>query len=194
MGGRDQPWEERRTADSEPPRSLVKPRTYVSPTRDPRDLRIYGPRLKVTIGPPLLRGASASRSAGLEEPGRSTFLETDALLDTGASRTLITPEVARRARLAKIDEVTLKSVGGHLKTDVFAASLQFPRSGLRPSEMIALACCELQYPLYHCLLGRDVLSRWVFAYDGSRGTWNIKEEDGEPRLESEGADPDPQSR
>lgn len=183
------PWKERETVPDERPRPLNEPRTYVSPIRSPRDLLLHGPRLKVTIGPPLLGGSSVSSAGGLEVSNGAKFLETDALLDTGASRTLVTPEAARRAGLRKINEVTLMGLSGNFKTDVYAGSLQFPRSGLRPVEMMALSCCELPNILYHCLIGRDVLSHWVFAYDGSTGTWKIKEEDGGPWVDSEGVDP-----
>ena len=33
----------------------------------------------------------------------------------------------------------------------------------------------LVHPLFRCLLGRDVLSRWIFTYDGPAGTWQISE-------------------
>jgi hypothetical protein len=116
------------------------------------------------------------------------FLLTDALLDLGAGRTVLTPDAVRRAGLRKIDQVDITTVGGHLKADVFAASLQFP-SGLSAIEMIPVVCCELANPLYHCLLGRDVLSRWVLNYDGAIGTWSIKEETGQTWVEPpEGTD------
>ena len=185
------PWKERQTRSGQGLAPLVKPRTYVSPIRSPRDLRLHGPRLKVMIGPPILRRSPASPSGGPEISSRAKFLETDALLDTGASRTLVTPEVVRRAGLSKINEAEIRGVGGVVKADVYVASLQFPKCGLRTIEVIEVSCCGLSNILYHCLLGRDVLSRWVLAYDGSVGTWSIKEEDDGPWVESEGVDPGP---
>lgn len=139
--------------------------THQSPSRDPRDLQLYGPRLKIKIGHPLLG-----------PPNRYRFTPTDALIDTGAQRTILTPEVVQKVGLSKVDETTLIRVGGKVKADVYAASLQFPHSGFSPIEMIAVPCSELPHPLFRCLLGRDVLSRWIFTYDGPVGAWRISED------------------
>jgi len=91
------------------------------------------------------------------------------------ARTILAPEAVQKVGLSKIDETTLIRVGGEVKADVYAASLQFPHSGFSTIEMIAVPCCELVHPLFRCLIGRDVLSRWVFTYDGPVGTWQISE-------------------
>jgi len=154
--------------------------TYNSPSRSPRDLQLYGPRLKIKIGNPLLG-----------RPNESRFTTTDALIDTGAQRTILVPEAVERVGLSKIDETTLIRVGGVVKADVYAASLQFPHSGLSAIEMIAVPCCALPQPLYRCLLGRDVLSRWILIYDGPVGTWHIEETRHVPWVEPpKGFDPD----
>lgn len=152
---------------------------YNSPRHDPRDLQLYGPRLRITIGHPLLyRGKSIQSTT------------TDALIDTGAQRTIIDPEVVERVGLSKIDETTLIRVGSETRADVYAASLQFPRSGLSTVEMIAVPCCKLPQPLFRCLIGRDVLSRWIFQYDGPLGAWHLSEETGPGWVEPpEGMDP-----
>jgi len=103
------------------------------------------------------------------------FTETEALIDTGAQRTVLAPEAVQRVGLSKINEADIRVVGGIVKADVYVASLQFPYSGLKAIEVIEVSCCELPHPLYRCLLGRDVLSRWIFTYDGPVGTWQISE-------------------
>ena len=153
---------------------------YQSPRRDPRDLQLYGPRLKVTIRHPLLG-----------PHGDLRFTTTDALIDTGAQRTILVPEVVQRVGLSKIDETMLTRVGGQVKAEVYAASLQFAQSGLSTIEMIAVPCCEVPQPLFRCLIGRDVLSRWLFAYDGPAGAWKIVEKEvGGWVRPPEGFDPD----
>ena len=162
--------------------------TYHSPSRNSRDLKLYGPRLKIKIGHPLL-GATGTQTP-TASPGEFRFTTTDALIDTGAQRTVLSPEAVEKVGLSKIDETTLIRVGGTVKVDVYAASLQFPYSGLSAIEMIAVPCCELVHPLFRCLLGRDVLSRWIFTYDGPVGTWQITEEVGVSWVEPpEGFDP-----
>ena len=64
--------------------------TYNSPRRDSRDLQLYGPRLKIKVGHPLL-GADATND--------SLFTTTDALIDTGAQRTILVPEVVQKIGL-----------------------------------------------------------------------------------------------
>jgi predicted aspartyl protease len=162
---------------------------YRSPSRNLRDLKIHGPRLKITIGHPILNPTTGPSSA----PQRSglRFTETDALIDTGAQRTVLAPEAVERVGLSKINEAELRVVGTIVKADVYVASLQFPRCGLRTIEVIEVSCCELPHPLYRCLLGRDVLSRWIFHYDGPVGTWHIVEDAVSSWVEPpEGIDPD----
>jgi hypothetical protein len=147
--------------------------TYHSPSRNPRDLKLYGPRLKIKIGPPILRPVGTPFPAAPADEFQ--FTTTDALIETGAQRTILAPEAVLKVGLSKIDETTLIRVGGVVKADVYAASLQFPYSGFSTIEVIEVSCCELPHPLFRCLLGRDVLSRWVFTYDGPVGTWQISE-------------------
>jgi len=163
-------------------------RRHVSPVRNPRDLLLYGPRMKITFGPPILPSSLTSPSVGYDPSSGARFLQTDALVDLGAARTILTPNAVQKAGLVKIDQTNLATVGGTLKADIYAASLQFP-SGLSAIETIAIVCCELQYPLFHCLLGRDVLSRWILNYNGPAGTWEIREKDGAPWEPREGIDP-----
>jgi hypothetical protein len=102
----------------------------------------------------------------------------------------VSPEAVRRAGLSKINEADIRVVGGIVKADVYVASLQFPKCGLRTIEVIEVSCCALSHILYHCLLGRDVLSRWILNYDGPVGTWEIREEEPGSWVEpAEGADP-----
>ena len=162
--------------------------TYHSPSRDPRDLKLYGPRLKITIGHPLLRPLGTSSPAAPAKGFR--FTTTDALIDTGAQRTILAPEAVQKVGISKIDVTTLIRVGGEVRADVYVASLQFPHTGFTAIEVIEVPCCELPHPLFRCLLGRDVLSRWTFNYDGPAGTWQIREEAGPPWVEPpEGIDP-----
>lgn len=103
------------------------------------------------------------------------YVETDALIDPGAGRTVISPQAALKAGLPKVGQVRLLAAAGVVNPDVHAASLQFPRSGSSAIELIEVVCCELANPIFYCLIGRDVLSRWIFTYDALGGTWQISE-------------------
>jgi predicted aspartyl protease len=160
---------------------------YQSPVRDPRGLKFHGPRLKVTVGPPLLSlvAHKTSPTDGVR------FTETDALIDTGAQRTVLSPEAVRHAGLSKINEADIRGVGGIVKAGVYVASLQFPKCGLQTIEVVEVSCCELPHILYHCLIGRDILSRWIFTYDGLSGSWAIRENNPGTWVEpAEGIDPE----
>lgn len=172
-----------------PASSLSIPaREYLSPVRDRRDLMIHGPRLKILFGPPIL-GAAAPPPYGPEPSGKGRFLETDALLDMGAGRTVLAPEAVRAAGLPQVGETMIITVGGRLRAGIFAASLQFPRQRMRTIDILEVCCCELSSPLFRCLVGRDVLSRWILAYDGPVGTWQISERTVDSSIEPpEGSD------
>jgi len=160
---------------------------YEPPVRDPRGLKLHGPRLKITIGPPILRLAHNQHTPSF---AATRFTETDALIDTGAQRTVISPEAVRKAGLQKINEADIRGIGGIIKAGVYVASLQFPRCSLQTIEVLEVSSCELPHILYNCLLGRDVLARWKFSYDGPAGTWLIEEQRGASWVEPpEGIDP-----
>jgi predicted aspartyl protease len=107
-----------------------------------------------------------------------------ALIDTGAQRTVITPGAVKKVGLAKIDETRLLRVGGFTdNVGVYVASIQFPRCKFRMIEAMEVSASELPHPLIQCLLGRDVLSRWNFTYNGPMGAWEITEESAEPWVE-----------
>jgi predicted aspartyl protease len=100
-----------------------------------------------------------------------------ALIDTGAQRTVVSQKAVSAVGLSKINETELRGVGGIVpNVGVYVASIQFPRSSFATIEVLEISCCELSHPLIECLLGRDVLSRWGFLYDGPDGSWEISEE------------------
>ena len=155
---------------------LLAVTTYQSPAHDARDLKLHGPRLEIKVGRPILRDANG-RIVPNAVQGKPKFSTMPALIDTGAQRTVLTPAAVNKVGLSKINETELRGVGGIVpNVGVYVASIQFPRPRFATIEVIEVSCCELSHPLIECLLGRDVLSRWRFSYDGPAGTWNIQEE------------------
>ena len=101
-----------------------------------------------------------------------------ALLDTGAGRTVLTPRAIATIGLPKINETTLLRAGGREENaGVYVAAIQFQRLKLATIEVIEIVSCELPDQPIECLLGRDILSRWLFTYNGPQSTWAIEEED-----------------
>ena len=156
---------------------MVKYRTLRVP-----DLQKYGPRLEIEVGPPIVRTRTglASPESGAQR-GENRFSKMPALIDTGAGRTVVTPEVINRLGLPKIDVTKLTRAGGITENaGVYVAAIQFPRYKLSTIEVINIVCCELPHQPIQCLLGRDVLSRWLFTYDGPSNAWEVQEEDVAP--------------
>ena len=159
--------------------------------RDPRSLRTYGPRLEIELGPPFLRTPEGILLPRPKDQARAhRFSRMPALLDTGAGKTIVTPEAVQSVGLQKIDTTRLARAGGvDDNAGVYAASIQFPRDRLATIEIIEVICCELPEQPIQCLLGRDVLARWLFTYNGPKSEWTIEEEDVAPWVEPpEGVD------
>lgn len=146
-----------------------------SPRSDPKDLEKFGPRLEIAVGPPVIRNP---KKAGLQsslDTGWQQSSRMPALIDTGAGRTVLTPQAIQKLDLPLIDYTTISRAGGMDRAAVYAASISFPREELAPIELIQVLCCELPGGIFQCLIGRDILSRWLFTYDGKNGVWSIDE-------------------
>lgn len=152
--------------------------TCRSPKPDPRSLLQHGPRIEVEIGPPIVRTSSGPLSPGFNPSGAGRFSKMPALIDTGAGRTVLTPEAVTRVGLRQVDVTRLARAGGiNEDAGVYVAAIQFPRYKLATIEVANIICCELPEQPIQCLLGRDILSRWLFTYNGRTGEWTIDEED-----------------
>jgi len=144
---------------------------HQSPRPDPKDLEKFGSRLEIEVGPPNI-GDSRIPSSSSQK-----FARMPALIDTGASRTVLTPLAIKSLNLPLIDYATLSRAGGVDRAAVYAASIQFPRYKLTPIDVIQVLCCELPDQPIQCLIGRDILSRWKLAYNGKTGEWSIEDID-----------------
>lgn len=147
--------------------------------QDAYDLQRFGARLEIEIGPPILRTSVGAVSPGAAlAGGKRRFYKLPALLDTGAARTVVTPLVITTVGLPKIDVTRLARAGGVTEdAGVYVAAIQFPRYKLATIEVVEVISCELPEQPIQCLLGRDILARWVFTYNGPPSIWSVEEED-----------------
>lgn len=90
---------------------------------------------------------------------------------------MLTPLAVQTVGLPIIDYMQLALAGGLDRVSLHVASIQFPRHKIATIEVIQVACCELPEQPIQCLIGRDILSRWIFTYSGKKGEWAIEEED-----------------
>jgi predicted aspartyl protease len=148
---------------------------HSSPRPDPKDLEKFGPRLEIEVGLPIIYDPDRVGRPALAT-GRSSRMP--ALIDTGASRTVLTPEAIDLLNLPLVDSTIVSRAGGIDPVAVYAASILFPRDRLAPIELIQVIRCELPSQPIQCLIGRDIISRWVFAYNGQTGDWSIDDEKG----------------
>jgi predicted aspartyl protease len=147
------------------------------PHPDPKDLERFGPRLEIAVGPPIIRGRKERGFTASSKLGER-FPRMPAMVDTGAGRTVLTPLAIQTAGLALVDRTKVTRAGGiEQKVGVHAASIRFPRYKIATIEVIQVLCCELPEQPIQCLIGRDIISRWLFTYDGRSGEWFIEEDE-----------------
>lgn len=107
----------------------------------------------------------ANRQTGLEGPPPATM---KALIDTGASVTLISKVYANHCKLFQTgDGGEITVIGSTLLCGEHAGAITFPGTGLKPFSSIRIVSADLfKEPHFACLLGRDVLRHWKICFDG----------------------------
>jgi hypothetical protein len=142
------------------------------------------------IGPPgpVVRievGFSRGRKLALQRARRPVLspIPIDALLDTGADvsmieQGLLTPFVREGMLLRGFVQVNAPGLGGLAISPQFLVGLQIVHpSGTRNSNLGLDAIELVERPLgatdYQALIGRDILARCQFLYDGPAGTFSL---------------------
>ncbi|MBI5399285.1 retroviral-like aspartic protease [Candidatus Saganbacteria bacterium] len=105
-------------------------------------------------------------SERIREKGESipTF-STKALIDTGASSSIISPKIAEKLKLLHTGYQKVASVHDEKDRPVYYGLLLFPWG---KGKEIPLICCDLKN--FECLIGRDILQHWCFTYNGTDGS------------------------
>jgi hypothetical protein len=118
-----------------------------------------GPVIPVSISQPsklLLKGQE------------SLQVDCMALIDSGASISIITPKVVDQLDLSDTGYKNIISVHSVEERPVYFGRITFPWGG---GIETSLVCCDLQG--YDCLIGRDILRHWLMVYDGVNGEITI---------------------
>ena len=111
-------------------------------------------------------------SVGLEYPSPLRLL---ALIDTGASLSVVNPEVAQTCKLRPTGITKVYAAGGIGRWPEYAATISFPEYNLKSFELVRVVGCPLPQQEWSCLIGRDLMRRWLFTYDGRTGDYTIEE-------------------
>ena len=114
------------------------------------DLRARGLRLKVEIGPADAEARWANIiGAELRKPLRVT-----ALIDTGASVTVINPQVAITCGLRQVGQAAVSTTGNVTHVPEYVGRIAFPDLPLQARDPVRLVACSLPGPDFSCLIGR----------------------------------------
>lgn len=131
---------------------------------NPRWLARRGPLLKVRI--------QAHSDIGLVEEGDPEFAQKAkeglALVDTGASSSAVDDSVIRGLGVAPVGVTYAGTAGGARPFNQFPATLGFQQLGLT-LVFDRVVGCHIASQGIIALIGRDVLSRMLFVYDGPVG-------------------------
>ncbi len=65
--------------------------------------------------------------------------------------------------------------GGEVKGPVYSAQILFDPSPLASWPAMEIIQADLHHPAIECLIGRDLLRRWILEYDGPSGELAISE-------------------
>lgn len=123
-------------------------------------LSTFGPMLDVMIFPPILT------CKNLEADGKDIpSCKARALIDTGASSSVIHPDVAAKLGLVHTGYQNITSVQNTEKQPVYFGTMAFSWGARKELPLIACPLTNVQ-----CLIGRDVLQHWYLTYDGGGGT------------------------
>ena len=103
------------------------------------------------------------------------------LIDTGASITCVHEAILQQLGLQATDVVTSLTANGPADQNVYAARIVFPTQGwtLDLEQTLGVNLTGQKVPTQPhpqpviALLGRNLLSRWVFTYNGPGGFWTV---------------------
>jgi hypothetical protein len=140
---------------------------------DPFDRNDPGPCIKVAVmnSSDVLESL---RSVGLycPEPHAVT-----ALIDTGASATVISKTFANYCKLFQTGEGSLfTTLAGLAVCGEHAGSISFPGTNLRPVDSHRIVSADfVGEKNYSCLIGRDIIRNWNIIFDGHRRLVTIED-------------------
>jgi predicted aspartyl protease len=136
----------------------------------PTDLILQGPHIEILISTTRVE-VEEGRPLGLE----FTDLPVRALVDTGASLTVINPEIAATCKLKQTGHQMINAVGGQAgEFPAYAAAISFRGTELPSLDASRVVACPIiRQPFFSCLIGRDILRKWLFPYDGRSGKVEI---------------------
>lgn len=133
-------------------------------------MRREGPRTEVQLSVPAAYAAALERQ-GDSPPSPQTVM---GLIDTGASISTVTEEVAAALGLSPTGTIQLGGVGGSSQRPIYAASFGLPEYGV-VIDPIEIASVPIPFADFQVLIGRDVLLALHFLYQGPLGQFDVSQ-------------------
>jgi hypothetical protein len=104
-----------------------------------------------------------------------------ALIDTGASMTCVHEPILRQIQLNPIGVALFGTAKGQVQQSIYPARIVFPVWGGMTIDFQGVAGVDLSGQSIQttppepviCLVGRNILERFVFVYNGPGGFWTI---------------------
>ena len=136
-----------------------------------------GPVLQIEVHVPSALAVQIQSKGETIPPPKIGF----ALIDTGAASSCVDQPVLVKLGLNPIGQTQVATAGGTQQRPIYAAKLEFPGSPLPSMDFSGLISVDLAShfvgsdrtkPII-ALIGRDVLQRTVFIYNGSNGSFTF---------------------
>ncbi len=139
----------------------------------PRVLQTQGPVIEVQVETPNLL-AQYLKNKGKTVPGPTKGM---ALIDSGATISCVDSDVIRRLGVKPIGVTTVLTAGGPKRQNCYPARFSFPQQKMY-FEFSRVMGADLKGQSIMgkdlvALLGRDVLSRCLFIYNGPNATFTL---------------------
>ncbi len=99
------------------------------------------------------------------------LVETQGLIDTGASDVCIDYRIALQLGLREIDQATVGVVGGSTMAKIYLGRLIVPDVGF--DRVCPLYALKVRHATHEVLLGRSFLENYVVTFDGPAGTFTF---------------------
>ncbi|HTW49763.1 MAG TPA: hypothetical protein VMD92_17535 [Acidobacteriaceae bacterium] len=99
-----------------------------------------------------------------------------AMLDTGASFTVISKTWARNCKLFQtLPDTERKVLGTTIKCGEHAGSISFPGTDLQGYDPVRIVSAVFVREPFSCLIGTDILRHWKLTFDGKSKTVTIED-------------------
>lgn len=136
-------------------------------TAENTDLQKQGPILKIRIAVPF-DVEEALLSGGVEIPQP---VEVSALIDTGASHTVLRQGVGAALGLRPVGTAPVLTAGHSVvHCEEYHLRLIFPNDAVHETTIVEL---PMEGQFIQCLIGRDVLAKAVLIYIGERNLFSL---------------------